>query len=490
MPPKWFTQKARSQSQSDVVASGSTAKRAKDSTGHPEYHVISAPFVQDVAMEISKDVAMRSSNPVEQKSPYVAMVARGGLEGGSDEAVVDALNAVVAFGDADGTITGITPQASDVAYLVADGVFWRLFRRLAAEIWALQSNAGGIDDATWEGAPTETEAITRFAEDRGYTLSGDVTAPKCDPTWRRSLLTEVASDLMVMRLRMGRGLSLPALAGPPLAETHNHEAEGSLTEKAAAPFPSGTYNASKLIQDIESAVCHAQYDAHTSLVDRLSTVVHAVNFQRERWLQNFGRVHSFVLKGGWSQQRENDIDLVSLALQAEYKLRRHILLRRLDVTVQALCSGEKTNVADTWRQACEVLSNMWVGWRKPGNEAPPVSKWSVLSVRCSTFHQTLEASVCGPGTRLSSNVKSFRMTSQVPYRGGIPDNYQEKTSSALWLPGSTVAASPQALSRMKSNGSAAVASASSSGGHHPHANAIRAAPQSWYTLRSKRSKFS
>jgi len=91
---------------------------------------------------------------------------------GSDESLVDAINAVVVFKEADGSVKVIAAQATDVSYLVSDDVFWPLLRRLAAETAALQTGSTCIDDSSWASAPASSEDSVCYAESRGYHLPG------------------------------------------------------------------------------------------------------------------------------------------------------------------------------------------------------------------------------------------------------------------------------------------------------------------------------
>lgn len=352
---------------------------------------------------------------------------------GSDESLVDAINAVVVFKEADGSVKVIAAQATDVSYLVSDDVFWPLLRRLAAETAALQTGSTCIDDSSWASAPASSEDSVCYAESRGYHLPGGLAAPAADSKWRRHVLIEVATELMLERITVGRGFDLPALAGPSGSfnssweERPGDSLEG-LTSKVDAA--SGERVAIMLLGDLETSTSSSSEAAAAAPDDlnlRLSNIAGTVVSQRDRWVRSSATSSGPALQGGWSLLQEMGIREAALALREEYAVRRQILLRRLDVTVQAMCVSLG---AASQRRAADVLSRMWAGWRRTAGEAPPLSEWSALAAAQSMLGRATSARVSGPSTRTNSKVKSFRI-GQVPDRGGVPEGYLKKGNPAL-----------------------------------------------------------
>jgi len=132
-----------------------------------------------------------------------------------------------------------------------------------------------------------------------------------------------------------------------------------------------------------------------------------------------------ALKSGpWSLMQEMGVREAAQQLRQEYSVRRQILLRRLDCSVQAVSSSERASTPSGQRKVADVLSRMWSGWRRSISEAPPLSEWSALAVSRGIMARAVESRVAGPGSRTSSSVKSVLIGS-VPDRGGIPDGYMK-----------------------------------------------------------------
>jgi len=134
-----------------------------------------------------------------------------------------------------------------------------------------------------------------------------------------------------------------------------------------------------------------------------------------------------ALKGGWTLLQEMRVREVAAELRQEFTVRREILLRRLDVTVQVMCSCEQSSAAAVQRKSADVLSRMWAGWRRSASRAPPLSEWSALAVTRAVLARAVDARVSGPGARVSSRLKNVKIGS-VPNRGGKPEGYHGRTN--------------------------------------------------------------
>jgi len=268
-------------------------------------------------------------------------------------------------------------------------------------------------------------------------LPEGLAAPATDTAWRHALLSEVSTDLMLARVQAGRGFDLPALAGPSgttdckWEERPAESLEGLATKVDAA---SGDRVADKLMADLSAAVSPASEPSATppSRPEQLSALATAVVSDRSRWTAASAASTGPALRGGWSLLQEMGIREAALALREEYGVRRQILLRRLDVTVQVMCNCESARVAKNQPVAANVLSSMWAGWRRSAAEAPPLSEWSALAATSTMLTRTMTARVSGPNA-LKSKVKSIRI-GHVPDRGGIPEGYAKKVNAALQAP--------------------------------------------------------
>jgi len=346
----------------------------------------------------------------------------------SDDLLVEAVNAVVTFRDAAGDIRIIAPQPSDVAYLASDSVFWPLLRRLAAEISCLEKGSGELDEDTWSNAPASSEDARQYATTRGYLLPEDMTGT----SWRRFIISEAAADLMLTRLRVGRGVDLPALAGPSKShdcawEERPADSLEGLSSKVDAE--SGERLASKLLAELETVVLPSSRSEGTSCtaVDRLATVGATIAQDVSRWNAIHGP-DGPVLHGNWSLLQMMGVREAAVALRGEYSVRRQILLRRLDITVQSMSASDRAVVPASQRRFEDILSRMWAGWRRFALEAPPLFEWSALAASRSMLVKATTARVSGPHARVSSKVKSFKIGA-VPDRGGLPEGYAARKSS-------------------------------------------------------------
>lgn len=368
--------------------------------------------------------------------------------GASDETLVEAISAVVVFKDASGVARVLAPQASEVAYLASDAVFWPLLRRMGAEILALEGGEKDLD-GLWSSAPSSSEGALQFADLRGYLLPRDLAAPAADGAWRRAMLAEAASDLMTMRVSVQRGFDLPALAGPAEAGTGWVERPADSLEGVASAVDSSASAglAEELVRDLGSAVGsgNGSAPADRPLQERLAAVAEAVAARAEpsRPAPPDSST-SPALKGGWNLLQEMNVREAAQGLRNEYTTRRQILLKRLDVTVQVMCNCERASVASVQRKTADILSKMWAGWRRDTAEAPPLSEWSALAVTRGVLARAVTARVSGPGARVSSKVKKVSIGA-VPNRGGKPEGYTKKDPTTQAQPAAAEEAKASAV---------------------------------------------
>jgi len=303
---------------------------------------------------------------------------------------------------------------------------------MGAEILALEGGMKDLD-GLWETAPSGSEGALQFAESRGYLLPKDPAAGTADGAWRRAMLAEVASDLMTMRVSVQRGFDLPALAGPAGeaagGKGWSERPADNLQGVASAVDSSASAGlAEELVRELSSAVGagNGSAPADRPLQERLSAVAEAVSARTEQ--SNAAppdSSHAPALKGSWNLLQEMGVREAATSLRNEYTVRRQILLRRLDVTVQVMCSCDRAAVATIQRQITDILSKMWAGWRRDATEAPPLSEWSALAVTRGVLARAVTARVSGPGARVSSKVKKVSIGA-VPNRGGKPEGYTKK----------------------------------------------------------------
>jgi len=396
-----------------------------------------------------KDLASSpAASQSKSKAGEADVAAIGGI---NDESLVDVVSAVVKFRD---PVTGVAraplPQASEVAYLISHSVFWTLFRRLAAEILALEEGAKDIDNF-WERAPNGSESALQFAKERGYFIPAGVEDSSAEASWRRAVLAEAAADLMAIRIVKARGFDLHAMAGPANNGTEWAERpDGELEGIASIVDSSASIGlAEDLIQDLNKAVNQGSsvFAGDSSTQERLSAIAQAVESQGPPAIVDSAG-HAPALKGGWTLLQEMRVREVAAELRQEFTVRREILLRRLDVTVQVMCSCEHIAAAAVQRKSADVLSRMWAGWRRSATRAPPLSEWSALAVTRAVLARAVDARVSGPGARVSSRLKKVKIGS-VPNRGGKPEGYQAQTNQRRSAAGTATQAEGGAASAVR-----------------------------------------
>mmetsp|Transcript_43094 Transcript_43094/g.78351 ORF Transcript_43094/g.78351 Transcript_43094/m.78351 type:complete len:1437 (+) Transcript_43094:93-4403(+) len=336
-----------------------------------------------------------------------------GLCAATDGSLIEAINAVVTFSD---EITGeakvLVAQPSDVAFLLSDSIFQPLLRRIAAEIVALDAGAIDVDMSSWQAAPCDSLAAAKFAEARGYAVDGDGAATLEDG-FRRSLLVEAAADLMVTRMEAGRALALPALAGPP-GKASSTEMEDLAGVAITVAGSEATQLAGKLVSGIWQTL------GEGSPGDRPShELLAVVASTASAGLQAKYPGRGLVLHGGWTLLQEMQIREVSLSLQREYTVRRHILLRRLDVSVEAMSASAARSLRE---KVAGILGRMWAGWRRSAEDAPALSEWSVLAASEGVLARAVSQRVTHAASATASKVKKVQIGS-VPGRGGVPEGY-------------------------------------------------------------------
>jgi len=355
--------------------------------------------------------------------------------GPSDASLIEAINAVVTFSD---EITGeakvLVAQPSDVAFLVSDAIFQPLLRRIAVEILALEEGVQETPASLWHQAPCDAVATGQFAEARGYLIDEE----SSDESYRKTLLTEAASDLMITRMQMGRSLSLAALAGPPGRDAAE---AGDAEELAGVATTVAGSEAAQLAGKLIGGICQ-KLDGSISETDISARPWHELLEQTticasadSQGLRTTYPGQGLVLHGGWSLLQEMQVREVASTLQREYTVRRHILLRRLDVSVEAMSASSKARPRDVQQRIAGILGAMWAGWRRSAEEAPALSEWSVLAASQGVLARAVSQRVTHSTSATASKIKKVRIGS-VPDRGGVPEGYgkdaqRSATSSAV-----------------------------------------------------------
>eukprot|EP00927_Polykrikos_kofoidii_P025828 TRINITY_DN2313_c0_g1_i1.p1 TRINITY_DN2313_c0_g1~~TRINITY_DN2313_c0_g1_i1.p1 ORF type:complete len:1622 (+),score=294.01 TRINITY_DN2313_c0_g1_i1:382-4866(+) len=412
--------------------------------------IVSLPPVEKTVATKSSDVKAAAFAP-RKEAPRKAVASKAGpmdvdksakttlaadAHSSADaQALVDAVAAVVTFvRDDTGEEQELARQSSDVAYLLSDAVFWQLLRRLCAEIGALEAGAGCEQQgeqfwkAAWAAAPFCPKDAVSLAESRGYLLPegrdgmSGLALGSWAP-WRRALLMEVSTDLMATRMETGRSFAkLPALA------VLEADAASSQASTAIAEVES-------MVSDlgIATSVNASQSDEVVSFGARLTNIATVAT-------PNAANVPAdmLALKGGWSLLQEMGVREAALTLRGEYTVRRQILLRRLDVTAESVCSGKSEDIQ---RKVADICSDMWASWRKSSIQAPLFSEWSALAATRSNLFRDVSKRISGTSARTTSAVKVFRM-GVVPNRGGVPDGYGKESSTQGAASASSAAVTP------------------------------------------------
>jgi hypothetical protein len=399
------------------------------------------------------------------------VVQDGASSDASNEALVEGVVAVVCVGGAGALgANELAWHASDVAYLLSDPVLWPLVRRMTAEVLALDAGAGASSQGeevwndAWTMAPGTFEDAVTFAETRGYVLpeadaSGTMAsaAPLVGAAtaagggaWRRELLKEIAADLMTTRMLMGVDFKqLPALASPPVVS------------KASDVTSEEVEKAGKLVDDL---VKKFALSASGSLAQKLSAIATA---NAEKPCNTTEAASQLAVAGGkWSLLTEMGVREAATTLRKEYGVRRQILLRRLDVTVEGMSAGQTVkDQAAVQQKFADALATMWASWRSNSNEAPQLSEWSALSISKARLARCVGQRVSAASGHLTSSVRSVRIGS-VPDRGGIPEGAKgARRSSAEITPSagsSDAPAAPRAKAPKKS-----ASSSTPAGGEQP-----------------------
>lgn len=395
-------------------------KLCEEEPQRPRSHEREEPGRKTVA---TGDNAAKATSLREAAEDDAKANARAQVAASSSEMLIEAVNGVLVFLDwsTEGARV-LAPQPSDAAYVTSDAVVWDLVRRMSAEVDALEACEESLVLA-WRRAPKSSEEAAAYAEAREYLLpERDELAG--DEAWRRALLIELASDLMTTRMFFKRGFSLPALSAPAEESAIEGEVCENLVAVASALDSLETSRlAEKIMGDLETAAGVSDTIAQATdrpLAERLNFVAAAADPLLAD--STAAAPNGPALNGSWTLLQEMCIREVALMLRQEYSVRRQILLRRLDVTVQAVTVSERALDLSGQRRVADVLSRMWSGWRRGADEAPPLSEWSALAASTTLVQQALSGRISGPTSCVRSAVKDVRIGS-VPDRGGIPDGY-------------------------------------------------------------------
>jgi hypothetical protein len=339
----------------------------------------------------------------------------------ADEALMDCVIGVVPFAHGE-----LTRQSSDVAYILSDPVFYPLVRRLAAEILALEGGASKDDEKpwtkAWAEAPVDSDSAWSFADTRVYLLPEE---DEGEDAWQRAMLTELSTDLMMVRLSVSRSFSEMSALAAPEDRVGDVVIAGVKQESGEA--------AEKIVSKIISAA-GADASSGGSLAARLTAVVDVASAKAATHAATVAAQASTpgrqkdgpALKGGWSLMQEMDLREISLNLREEYTMRRRILLRRLDATIESICAGNAcAGDGNGQRNVADCLARMWAGWRRRADKASPLSEYNALLATRSQLVRAITARVSAPSSTVKSSVKSVRIGA-VPDRGGIVQSAKRK----------------------------------------------------------------
>jgi len=162
----------------------------------------------------------------------------------------------------------------------------------------------------------------------------------------------------------------------------------------------------------------------SAVTQGLNTVAEAAERQKETLAGNASKT-AFLVSGKWTLLQQMAIREAAEAFQREYQVRGRILLRRLDVTVQAFQGSTQGANALNKPEARNALFRMWESWRARAASWPRISEWHLL---VASMDSRLLVRAIGDkvsSARVASRLKSIRIGT-VPGRGGVPEGYSKQ----------------------------------------------------------------
>ncbi|PHJ18796.1 protein fam98a-like, partial [Cystoisospora suis] len=328
-----------------------------------------------------------------------------------------------------------TYSQQEILLFLNDESFFPLVRQIISEIQYLEEGK-----TSPKSDVKQKEALLSFIQSRGYLLPREslssLGTSEEDFSLKRLLLYNLLADLQTCRLlakkRIRRDLAFASLAGPGEGEGNerrSHAVEDQAKEKSQ--------QALEMIKKISNTL--GVYTEKEGCCDTFRDAVQLDLLSKA--LEKNGRSHPLpqskeALVPAPPPSSTSGDKLLSIVerLDAEYLLRRRVMLRRLDVTVQAFLWSRKAQEND--RAVATVLQDMR-SWRDRLLNRH-INLYDVFAIKKSLFTTRLSlpisrSTMCdeeeGRDTCPSSSssrsplaIKNL-IIGPVPDRGGIPEGY-------------------------------------------------------------------
>ncbi|CAE7330182.1 Fam98a [Symbiodinium natans] len=253
--------------------------------------------------------------------------------------------------------------------------------------------------------------VAALARARGLYLEGDLTTENLAETvFRTQLLGELLADLQACRL-MAKKYCCTDLRLE-LSDKATSEAK-DVIEDIAKVFGFVAYAARRGGKGAYKGKSSAQTEPADEKVQALDEI--AAKIEGDASLSSKRCDHLLYPYWNLTPDQEKSVNQIMEVFNKEYSVRRKVLTRRLDVTIQAFLWSPK---ADSYMEQISQAISAVMDWRDHLSEAS-IGSWHMLATDEKTVQEPPKISSI---TALKSVVKTI-IIGAVPDRGGVPEGY-------------------------------------------------------------------
>eukprot|EP00439_Symbiodinium_sp_Y106_P027280 s3251_g3.t1 len=296
-----------------------------------------------------------------------------------------------------------TWQPHETIMLCNDTTFFDLTDALRTEIATL----------TGESLPevTDVSSVASLARSRELYLEGDLTTENlAEVVFRTQLLGELLADLQACRL-IAKKFCCTDLRLE-LSDKATSEAK-DVIEEIAKEFGFVAYAARRGGKGAYKGKGSAQAEPADEKVQALDEIAGKIEADASLSSKRCDR----LLYPYWNltPDQEKSVHQIMEVFNQEYSVRRKVLTRRLDVTIQAFLWSPK---ADSYMEQISQAISAVMDWRDHLSSAS-IGSWHMLATDEKTVQEPPKISSI---TALKSVVKTI-IIGAVPDRGGVPEGY-------------------------------------------------------------------
>lgn len=296
-----------------------------------------------------------------------------------------------------------TWQPHETIMLCNDTTFFDLTDSLRTEIATL----------TGESLPevTDVSSVASLARSRELYLEGDLTTENlAEVVFRTQLLGELLADLQACRL-IAKKFCCTDLRLE-LSDKATSEAK-DVIEEIAKEFGFVAYAARRGGKGAYKGKSTAQAEPADEKVQALDEI--AGKIEADASLSSKRCDHLLYPYWNLTPDQEKSVHQIMEVFNQEYSVRRKVLTRRLDVTIQAFLWSPK---ADSYMEQISQAISAVMDWRDHLSSAS-IGSWHMLATDEKTVQEPPKISSI---TALKSVVKTI-IIGAVPDRGGVPEGY-------------------------------------------------------------------